>query len=339
KKPPMIRKLVMAKFKVLVKHEETHEARMDFWKITINTIFLSQATTGILGNFFLFSYYLVLYCRECTLKPTDLILMHLMAVNALIVLSAGVPQTMSDLGLKHFLNDFECKLLLYIQGIVRSVSIGTTCLLSVFQAMTISSKISCWNYYKVKVSKNIGFYIYLLWILYMLINFTHFSYTLLNRNSQNVTRKWDLGYCIIVTRDEIGTSLYSALVVCPEIFFSVLMAWSSCCMIVTLYKHKQGVQHIRSTHCSNINSPESRITQNILILVSTFLAFYTLSSILRGYIILLDNHSWWLVNINRFTSLCFPSFGPFVLMNHYSILSRIRLLLQVEYYMGPETPT
>ncbi|XP_027289576.1 vomeronasal type-1 receptor 2-like isoform X2 [Cricetulus griseus] len=295
---------------------------MDFWNLAISFIYLSQTTAGILGNFSLIFYYVILYWRENTLKPTDWILTHLMAANALIILSTGVPQTMAVWGLKHFLNDFGCKLLLYFQGLGRSVSIGTTCLLSVFQALTISPRKSCWKCHKVKVEKITGYHVSLIWILFILI----FPYSFVNSGSKNVTRKQDFGYCSIVGWDGTGPSLYAALVVCPEVFISVLLAWSSGSMIVILYRHKQRVQHIRSTHGSSTKSPESRVTENILILVFTFLAFHTLSSILRGYIILLYNDNWWLVNTNRIISLCFPSFLPFVLIYRYSIVPKISLV-------------
>ncbi|XP_051063034.1 vomeronasal type-1 receptor 4-like [Phodopus roborovskii] len=299
---------------------------MDFWNLAISLIYLSQTTAGILGNFSLIFYYLALYCRENMLKPTDWILVHLMASNTLIILSTGVPQTISVWGFKQFLNDFGCKLLLYIQGFGRSVSIGTTCLLSVFQALTISPRKSCWKKHKVKFEKITGCHISLIWILFILINFIYFPYTFISRDSKNMTRKRDFVYCSIVGREEISTSLYTALVVFPEVFFSVLMAWSSGFMIVILYRHKQRVQHIRTTQCSSRNSPESIVTQNILVLVFTFLAFHTLSSILRGYTILLYNHNWWLVNTNRIISLCFPLFLPFILIYRYSIVSKLHLV-------------
>ncbi|XP_015846673.1 vomeronasal type-1 receptor 4-like [Peromyscus maniculatus bairdii] len=298
---------------------------MDFWILAIRIIFLSQTTIGILGNFISMFYYLVLYYRECTLKPTDLILMHLMAANALIILSSGVPHTMAAFGLKQFLNELGCRFLLFIQAFGRSVSIGITCLLSVFQATVIRPRDSCWKDHKVKTVNDIGCSISLHWVFFMFINFIFFVYPFIKLNSKNVTRKRDFGFCSIVGRDEISDSLYAVLLVCPEVFFAVLIALSSGSMIVFLYRHKKRVQHIRSSHGSNRISPESRATQNILVLMSTFLVFYTLSSILRGCIALLHNHNWWLVNITPLTSLCFPSFGPFVLMNHYSILSRLTL--------------
>ncbi|XP_052568357.1 vomeronasal type-1 receptor 4-like [Peromyscus californicus insignis] len=299
---------------------------MDLCNLAIRIVFLSQTTTGILGNLSLMFYYLVLYYRECKLKPADLILMHLMASNALDILSAGVPHTMAVWGLKHFVNSFGCQLLLYMQRFGRSVSIGTTCLLSVFQTITINPRGFCWKDHNFKAAKYTGCSIDLLWVLYMLINFIFFVYPFIERNSKNVTRKHDFEYCSIVGSDEISGSLYVALLVCPEILFSVMITWSSSSMIVILYRHKQNVQHIRSTTGSSRTSPESRATQNILALVATFLVFYTLSSILRGCIAFFHNQNWWLVNITRFTSLCFPSFRPFVLMSHYSILSRFRLV-------------
>ncbi|XP_021515847.1 vomeronasal type-1 receptor 4-like [Meriones unguiculatus] len=297
--------------------------RMDFWNLAIRIIFLSQTTIGLLGNFSLIFYYVALYYEQCTLKPTDLILMHLMGVNALIILSSGIPQTMAAFGLKQFLNDFLCKLLLYFQGFFRNLSIGTICLLSVFQAMTISPRESCWKNHNAKAKTYIGCSISFLWILYVSINLTFSVHTFINRDGKNATRKRDFGYCSIVGRNEISDLLYTALVVCPEIFFSVLVAWSSMSMIIILYRHKLRVQHIRSTHSSSRTSPDSRATQNILLLVSTFLVFYTLSSIFRGCIALLNNQNWWLMNITPLTSLSFPAFGPFVLRNPFLTLSRL----------------
>lgn len=138
--------------------------RMDFCIVVIRITFLSQTTTGILGNFFLMFYYAVLYYRAYTLKPIDLILLNLMSANAIIILSSGVPHTLAAFGLKQFVSDFGCWFLLYIQSFGRSVSIGTICLLSIFQAVTIRSRESCWKNNKVKIINHIGHFISLLWL-------------------------------------------------------------------------------------------------------------------------------------------------------------------------------
>ncbi|XP_041510477.1 vomeronasal type-1 receptor 4-like [Microtus oregoni] len=294
----------------------------DIWNLIIGLIFLSQTTTGILGNFSLMFYYVVLYYKERTLKPADMILFNLTTANIMIILSSGLPHTITPFVLRQLLNYFGCRLIFYIERVGRSLSIGTSCLLSVFQAMMISPRESCWKDHKVKVSRSIGCIISLLWLFYILMHFIFFIYPIIGRNDKNMTRTQDFGYCLIVLHNEIINLLFIALVVFPEVLFSLLIIWSSGFMVVILYRHKQRVQHIRRTHGSSRNSPESRATKNILALVSTFLIFYTLSSILQGSITLSYDHNWWLTNITSFTSLCFSSFGPFVLMNHYSFVYR-----------------
>nr|XP_048282885.1 vomeronasal type-1 receptor 4-like [Myodes glareolus] len=296
---------------------------IDIWNLITGLIFLSQTTIGILGNFSLMFYYVILYYRKCTLKPTDMILFNVTTANIMIILSSGLPHTITPFVLRKLMNYFECRLIFYIERVGRSLSIGTCCLLSVFQAMMISPRESCWKDHKVKVARSIGCIISLLWLFYILIHFIFFIYPFIKRNEKNMTRTQDFGYCLIILHDDL---LFVALVVFPEVLFSLLIIWSSGFMIVILYRHKQKVQHIRRTHGSSRNSPESRATKNILALVSTFLTFYTLSSILQGCITLSYDHNWWLINITSFTSLCFPSFGPFVLMNHYSIVSRFSFI-------------
>ncbi|XP_076783538.1 vomeronasal type-1 receptor 4-like [Arvicanthis niloticus] len=300
---------------------------MDFWNLTLRIIFLLQTTAGIMGNFFLIFYYLVLYYRECTLKPTDLILMNLIAANVVIILFLGVPQTMAVWGLKDFLNHLECEFVLCLQGFARSVSIYTICLMSVFQTLTIISKKSFWKYYKVKADTYIGCCIFFLWVLNVFLNSISILCIHITKNNTNMTRIRDFGYCILIGSNDFTDTLYATLVVFPEVFFSVLIVLASVSKIVILYRHKKRVQHIHSTHGSSQTSPEFRATQNILTVVSTFLAFCTVTSILRGCIALFHSHSWWLININHFTSLCFPTFAPFILLSHYSIASRFSLVL------------
>ncbi|XP_031240094.1 vomeronasal type-1 receptor 2-like [Mastomys coucha] len=299
--------------------------RIDFWNLATRIIFLSQTAIGILVNFFLMFYYLFLYYRKCTLKPTDFILLHLMAANSLFILSSGVPHIITLWGLRQFLNNIVCEFLLYIQRLGRSMSIWTTFLLSAFQTMTISPRKSCWKDYKVKAVRYISCSISLMWVLHVLIHLIFFVYSFIKMNGKNVTKKRDFGYCLIVESDNTTELLYAALVMFPEVFFSVLIVWSSGSMIVILFKHKERVQHIRSTHVSRRNFPESRAIQNILALMSTFLAFYTLSSILRGCVAFFYNYTWWWLNINHFISLCFPSFGPCVFIRSYSLVSRFNL--------------
>ncbi|XP_005086772.1 vomeronasal type-1 receptor 4-like [Mesocricetus auratus] len=289
--------------------------------LTIGIVFLLQSTVGIVGNFSLLSCYLIRYYSEQTLKTTDLILTQLFTANSLIILSKGMLETVGALGMKGLFSDFGCKLLLYTQRLGRSMSIGTTCLLSVFQAITISPNDSCWNRPKFKTPKHIGLFTSLCWMFYMSVNMIFPVYMSTKGHSNNFTPKSDMKYCSTAGHDDVTSSLYIALFVLPEISLSVLIIWSSSSMVAILYRHKQQVQHIRSTSVSSRASPESRATQSILVLVFTFLGFYALSSILQGCVALTYNPGWWLMNITAIVSMCFPTVGPFV-MRHDATVPR-----------------
>lgn len=137
-----------------------------------------------------------------------------------------------------------------------------------------------------------------------------------------MTNRRDFEYCSSVGNDEVTDSLYAALFVFPEVLFSLFIICSSGSMIVSLHRHKQQVQHIRS-RVSTGASPESRAAQRILVLVSTFVTFSTLSSILHACITHFHHPSQWLVNITALISMCFPTLSPFVLLSHDSTVSRL----------------
>ncbi|XP_036024572.1 vomeronasal type-1 receptor 4-like [Onychomys torridus] len=286
---------------------------MDHKDLSIGIVFLLQSTVGIVGNVCLLSRYLIHYYTEQALKTTDLILIHMFTANSLIILSKGLFYIMTSFGVVGFLNDFGCNFLLYIQRLGRNMSTGMTCFLSVFQVITISPGNSFWLCLKVKSAKHIGLFTSLCWIHYMLINMLFPVYMYTKANSNNLTHKSRMKSCSTSGHDELISSLYTAIFVLPEISFSVIIIWSSTSMVIILYRHKQRVQHIHSTSVSSKRSTESKATHRIMALVSTFISFYALSSILQGYIALTYNPGWLLMNITAIISMCFPTLGPFVM--------------------------
>nr|AIX03492.1 vomeronasal receptor type I [Leptailurus serval] len=293
--------------------------------LTVGIIFLSQTTVGIVGNFVLLYHYVSIYHTERRLRFTRLILMHLTVANSLVILSEGVPQTLAALGFKSFFTTFACKLFLYVQRVGRGLSISSTCLLSVFQTITISPMNSYWKDLKVKAPKYVGFSIFLCWNHYAFINLVFPLYVLYmpsQWSTKNITQEGDLGYCFTIHQEAVTVLLYAVLIVVPEVLFSVLMIWASGSMVFLLHRHKQRVQHIHSTNVSPRSSAESRATQSILVLVSTFVSFHSLSSIFHVSVAYTDNPSLWLVNTAVVFSVCFPTVCPFFIMSRDYTLPR-----------------
>ncbi|XP_031211026.1 vomeronasal type-1 receptor 2-like [Mastomys coucha] len=299
---------------------------MDARNLGIGIIFLLQSTVGILGNISILSYYLVIFYKKHKGKPMDLILVHMIIVNILIILSKGVPSTMTAFGLKLFFNDWSYQFFMYVLRVSRSMSIVTICLLSVFQTIIIIPRNSCWKNLRAKSPKGISLCISLSWVLYIFINVIFPLYMSVTLSEKNITEGTNFKLYTIVGYDKITVFLYITFFVFPEILFSGLITWSSSSMIVILYRHKQRVQYIRSTHASHSSSPESRAIQNILVLVFTFLTFYTLSAISHTYNALFHYSNWWLINFTAIITLCIPTSSPFVLMSQSFPLSKLCFL-------------
>ncbi|XP_042639125.1 vomeronasal type-1 receptor 4-like [Orycteropus afer afer] len=291
-------------------------------EFTVGMLFLSQTTLGILGNFSLLHHYVSLYFTGGRLRSTDLILTHLTVANSLVILSRGIPQTLTAFGWKNVHSDFRCKLLFFVHRVSRGVSMSSTCLLSIFQAITISPSNSRWAELKLKAPKYVGPASILCWVLHMLVNITVPFYMTGNWGNKTLAKKKDFGYCSSVVQDITTRLLHVILFSFPDVVCLGLMMWASGCMVFILYRHKQRVRHIHRNNISARSSPESRATQSIVVLVSTFVGFYTLSSILYVCITLLHSPTWWLVNIAALTAACFPTLSPFVLLSRDPSISR-----------------
>ena len=282
----------------------------------IELIFLSQNIFGILGNFSLLYHYLFLHFTGCRLRSTDLIVEYLLIANSLVMLSTGTPRTMEVFGWKYFLNDTECKIVYYIQRVAKGVSTGSICLLRVCQAITISPRNSRWGQLKMKGPKYIGPTIFLCWVVHMLINIQFTRYVKDQWSNRNITKKKDLGLCYGLIHNRIKVLLNVGWFLLPAVSCLVFTIWSSVSMVFILDSQKQRVQYIHRTSISSRSSPEPRATQSILVLVSTFVSLYSVSSIFHICLALFNNPSWWLVSSAAPITACFPTVSPYILISH-----------------------
>ncbi|XP_037014299.2 vomeronasal type-1 receptor 4-like [Artibeus jamaicensis] len=286
------------------------------WEIGI--MFLLQTLFGILGNFSLLCHYLSLHLTEQQrLRPADLIHRHLTVANSLVILSKAVPETMAAFGLKHFLGDTGCKLVFYIYSVSREVSVGTTCLLSVLQAITISPMSSRWAPLKAKAARHMGTSTFFCWALHIMINSMVPVYVTGKLNSKNITKRRDYGYCFSVLHESIAKSLYVVYLVLGlfhDVFCLGLMIWASVSIALILYRHRRRVRYIHSSGLSP-RSSESRDTQRILVLVSTSVSFYFLSSTFHICLTLFKKPSWWLMKSTTLLAVCFSVVSPYIFMS------------------------
>ncbi|XP_043456874.1 vomeronasal type-1 receptor 1-like [Prionailurus bengalensis] len=289
--------------------------------LEMGIIFLIQAAVGILGNSLLFGVHTFTLLTGHKLKPKDLILNQLVLANNLVLFSKGIPQTMAAFGWKSFLDDPGCKVVFYVHRVSRGVALSITCLLSGYQASKLHPKIS--GVMGLRTSpKCIGFCCFLCWILHLLLNI----YTPMKMtgpvNSKNLTLKNIFVYCSKLPQDKLRDSLNAVIYFYFDFVFLSIMVWASGSMVLVLLRHKQRVQHIHSRSLSPRPSHEARATQTILMLVSSFVCCYCLSSILSFCITFIRSPNEWLVNISVFAASCFPTFSPFVFISSDMHVSR-----------------
>ncbi|XP_003512354.1 vomeronasal type-1 receptor 4-like [Cricetulus griseus] len=287
--------------------------------LAMGIIFLSQTALGILGNSALLCCLIISEFSVKRARPTDLIVKHLTSANFMVLLCKGIPQTLAALGWKYFLNTIACKIVFYFHRVARGVSLGSTALLGFFQAIIINPRNAKYKYFKATDHKVIGTSLSLCWSLQMMVNgFIPVLMTDL-RDAKNVTGFRDLLYCAV---PKPSYAFYVILLSSSDVMCLVLMIWACGSMVLVLLKHKQRLQYMHRVLCPK-SSPETRATQTILVLVSSFVFFYTASGILVMCLTLVNGATRHLVNTSAATAACFPALCPYLLIRHYTPVSRL----------------
>ncbi|XP_068953313.1 vomeronasal type-1 receptor 1-like [Petaurus breviceps papuanus] len=283
-------------------------------EIMLGMVFCSQTAAGIVGNSFLVFLFTFMFLTAHKWRTIDTILIQLAWANSVLLLFKGIPQTMAALGLKNFLDDAGCKSVLYLHRVARALSLNMTCLVSGFQAITISPNTSRWTRLKTRIPMYIIPCSFLIWIFHMITNINVLMNIKGTRISKNISNLLDFGYCYDSVDSTIKVALVTVLVSLPDAVCVGLMVFASGYMMLFLKKHHKRVQDIHMSRLSPRPSPETKATQSILLLVNTFVSFSSLNSILVMYMHF-KNPTPWLLHSSNFLAACFPIISPFVLIN------------------------
>nr|XP_012807734.2 olfactory receptor class A-like protein 1 [Jaculus jaculus] len=285
-------------------------------------IFLtSEFCIGVIGNSLLFlSYVYIFLAHRYLLKPIDSIFMHLTMANILTIVFLLIPDIASSFGVRHFLNDAGCKAILYIYRVTRGLSICTTCILSTFQAITISPSNSKWAWMKPKLSTWIFPSFFFSWVINMLIYVRVIHLVIARNNANLVGQGYVHAFCKTREfRDEKSWQFF-IVIFSRDLFFVVLMMSTSLYMVNLLFRHHRRTWHVHSPSLSSQTSPETKATHSILLLVSCFVFFYWLSNFITLYGFYTPEKIPRLEGINAILSSCYPTICPFLLMRNNKII-------------------
>uniref|UniRef100_A0A4X1U2D0 Vomeronasal type-1 receptor n=1 Tax=Sus scrofa TaxID=9823 RepID=A0A4X1U2D0_PIG len=210
--------------------------------LPLNNAFFFQAATGILANSLLLLFRIITLFLNHRTKLTNLITCHLALVHIvmfLTILFSLSPDLFSSLD---FQNGFKCKVFFYMYRVMRSLSIYTTSLLSVFQAIIISPSES--------------------WLVSLSCNSYQISYTVASSNG-NQTKLTALNkHCSLSSINSIVSGLFFTLTISSDVSFVGLMVVSSAYMMILLFRHQRQSRYLHSTSLSSGITPEKKSHQN-----------------------------------------------------------------------------
>ncbi|XP_039766990.1 vomeronasal type-1 receptor 100-like [Ornithorhynchus anatinus] len=271
--------------------------------------FLSQTGVGIMGNSLLNMLYFSSFLLGSKLKPTDLVIIHLALVHTVMLLTRWITRTAGILGFGIVQTNAECKLFAYVCRITRGLSICTTSLLSMVQAITISPTTSYLFHFKIQIPNFILPVLAILWIPNMLIS-TQLLYQVVGLHNATTIES----NCYTVPLNTLLQGLILTLMALRDILSLRLMSCSSGYMVILLHRHRHQVQHLRSTSQASETSPERRATKIIVLLMNCFVVFYCGDFVLSLFLGTSMKNNVTLLNASMFVVNGYATVSPFVLL-------------------------
>ncbi|XP_051846855.1 vomeronasal type-1 receptor 1-like [Antechinus flavipes] len=136
-----------------------------------------------------------------------------------------------------------------------------------------------------------------------------------------------IGCRLIVFFHRVARSL-SVTVTCLLSGFQIITISPFTCSIW----HHQQVQHIHRSSLLSRRSPETRATYTILVLMSTYVSFYSITSFFSFYHVHFDKYSQWLLPTSTLLDSCFPAISPFVLISSFDFYSYKQISLRTYHH-------
>ncbi|XP_005360951.2 putative vomeronasal receptor-like protein 4 [Microtus ochrogaster] len=278
-----------------------------------------QAGLGALANMFLLVFYTFIILGHRP-KPTDMISCQLAFIHIVLVL-AGVDIWLWDIFESlNIENDFKCKTTFYISRVMRGLSICITCLLSVFQAVTISPSTSWLAKFKYKLKKYVIYAFLFIWSFNLSFVSNHIFYAGAFTNVSKTNQMKVTKFCSLFPMNYIIRALILTVTISRDVFLVGVMLTTSAYMVIILFRHQRRCKHLHSlSHPSA--SPEKSAAQTILLLVALFVVMYWVDFIISSSAVMLWMYDPVTLSVQKFVMNVYPTITPLV-----QISSDIRII-------------
>ncbi|XP_051010545.1 vomeronasal type-1 receptor 94-like [Acomys russatus] len=276
----------------------------------IRNTFFSEIGIGISANSFLLLFYILKFMHGHRPRPTDLPIGLSALIHLLMLLTMAFIATDIFISWRGW-DDIVCKFLVFLYRFLRGLSLCTTCLLSVLQAIILSPRSSCLAKLKHKSPHHISCALLFLSVFYMFVS-SHLLVSIVT--APNLTSNhfmYVTQSCSLLPMSYLMKSTFSTLLAIREAFLISLMVTSTSYMVAVLCRHRK---HLHSTNLSPKASPEQRASRTILMLMSFFVLMSILDSIIScsRTMFLNDPTSYY---VQLFVAHSYATVSPFVFMS------------------------
>lgn len=282
--------------------------------VTIKGVsFLLQAGLGILANALVLLAYAHILLTEAQLQPVDAILCHLAFADLLLLLTRGVPQTMTVFGMKNLLDDAGCKVVIYTYRIARALSVCITCMLSVFQAVTVAPAAGpLLSRLKARLPRLLVPTFAVLWFINMAVCIAAPFFSVAPRNGTVPPFTLNLGFCHVDFRDNLSYVINGVAVSVRDFAFVGVMLGSSGYILVLLHRHSRKVRGIRRSQGASM---ETRAAKTVVMLVVLYTVFFGIDNVIWIYMLTVAQVPPVVADMRVFFSSCYASLSPFLIIS------------------------
>ncbi|NP_001160678.1 vomeronasal 1 receptor oryCunV1R1517 isoform X1 [Oryctolagus cuniculus] len=282
--------------------------------IAIRNAFFSEVSIGITANAFLLLFHVLWFFLKHRPRPTDMTIGHLALIHLVMLIIVGV--IAADVyATQELWDNFTCKAVIYLHQVMRGLSLGTTCLLSVLQAITLSPRSSYLAKFRRTASHHIICGFLFLWVFNLSISARFLISTIATTNRTSNSLMFVSKSCSLRPLSYLPRYTFFVTAIFRDVSLLGLMALSSGYMVTLLCRHKRQSQHLHSTSLSPRASPEHRATQTILMLMSIFVLLYLLDCIVFSF-----SGIWWKIDpvhlcLQMLVGNGYATIGPLVLIS------------------------
>ncbi|XP_005399001.1 PREDICTED: vomeronasal type-1 receptor 4-like [Chinchilla lanigera] len=267
---------------------------------------------GAAGNIVVFVSHILMF-GGMEKKAIHLILIHLAFTNIIMLLSKGVPRTITAFGMRNFLDDIGCKMVCYLERVARGLSVCTSSLLTVVQAISMSPRHSRWRRLQPRSAWLILPLFPFLWIFSFSTNVNLPLYiTSASVNTSQISKS-DY-YCYFQPESQKVRWIILSSMVFWDAVSQCITCGASAYIVFLLHKHHRRVLRLQRSKFLYKTPPEIKAAQSVLLLMLCFLFFYWADCVFSLLVnCFLENNP--ILNIREFLTLGYAILSPLVLIH------------------------